>query len=147
MCMGGPGQARSVGEPAGTDCATAKAPSIAGDGVLRHAAQPRRQIFGAGQAGFAAHRHGRSPGCWPAPEPPPEAPGHLPPPSVDRRRPPQCTGRDRKSTRLNSSHSQISYAVFCLKKKKKKTESLIDINNNETKTTKDRRTSSKVKRT
>src|SRR2546430_9866896 len=29
------------------------------------------------------------------------------------------TMRDRKSTRLNSSHSQISYAVFCLKKKKK----------------------------
>src|SRR5256886_11962571 len=27
--------------------------------------------------------------------------------------------RDRKSTRLNSSHSQISYAVFCLKKKKR----------------------------
>src|SRR5256886_10236062 len=27
------------------------------------------------------------------------------------------TARDRKSTRLNSSHSQISYAVFCLKKK------------------------------
>src|SRR5688572_31153804 len=27
-------------------------------------------------------------------------------------------GEDRKSTRLNSSHSQISYAVFCLKKKK-----------------------------
>src|SRR5688572_31866708 len=29
-------------------------------------------------------------------------------------------GQDRKSTRLNSSHSQISYAVFCLKKKKRK---------------------------
>src|SRR2546427_9653420 len=29
----------------------------------------------------------------------------------------QVTGPDRKSTRLNSSHSQISYAVFCLKKK------------------------------
>src|SRR2546430_3268797 len=28
--------------------------------------------------------------------------------------------KDRKSTRLNSSHSQISYAVFCLKKKKEK---------------------------
>src|SRR2546427_11111231 len=28
-----------------------------------------------------------------------------------------CGSRDRKSTRLNSSHSQISYAVFCLKKK------------------------------
>src|SRR6266567_5012188 len=36
---------------------------------------------------------------------------HVPPGPV--RRP------DRKSTRLNSSHSQISYAVFCLKKKKK----------------------------
>src|SRR2546427_5089006 len=32
----------------------------------------------------------------------------------------QATARDRKSTRLNSSHSQISYAVFCLKKKKNK---------------------------
>src|SRR2546430_4848077 len=31
--------------------------------------------------------------------------------------------RDRKSTRLNSSHSQISYAVFCLKKKKNKNDS------------------------
>src|SRR5205085_10749225 len=31
----------------------------------------------------------------------------------------QADSRDRKSTRLNSSHSQISYAVFCLKKKKK----------------------------
>src|SRR5206468_10735396 len=30
------------------------------------------------------------------------------------------TPKDRKSTRLNSSHDQISYAVFCLKKKKKK---------------------------
>src|SRR5260221_8223562 len=29
-------------------------------------------------------------------------------------------GKDRKSTRLNSSHTVISYAVFCLKKKKKK---------------------------
>src|SRR3712207_8419381 len=29
--------------------------------------------------------------------------------------------KDRKSTRLNSSHANISYAVFCLKKKKKKT--------------------------
>src|SRR2546428_5020281 len=33
---------------------------------------------------------------------------------VDR---PTCDGEDRKSTRLNSSHDQISYAVFCLKKK------------------------------
>src|SRR2546428_10097318 len=32
--------------------------------------------------------------------------------------------RDRKSTRLNSSHDQISYAVFCLKKKNKKASSI-----------------------
>src|SRR3712207_7752384 len=33
---------------------------------------------------------------------------------------PSCAGaKDRKSTRLNSSHANISYAVFCLKKKKK----------------------------
>src|SRR2546422_4053671 len=33
---------------------------------------------------------------------------------------PDRLSRDRKSTRLNSSHGYISYAVFCLKKKKKK---------------------------
>src|SRR5690606_40123773 len=33
----------------------------------------------------------------------------------------QCVKTDRKSTRLNSSHVKISYAVFCLKKKKKAT--------------------------
>src|SRR2546430_13305803 len=46
-------------------------------------------------------------------------PGHegaAPRPSAS----PNPRTRDRKSTRLNSSHSQISYAVFCLKKKKKK---------------------------
>src|SRR5438874_9973285 len=42
-------------------------------------------------------------------------------PSGHRRRCPRCGSarRDRKSTRLNSSHVEISYAVFCLKKKKK----------------------------
>src|SRR5688572_33207479 len=53
--------------------------------------------------------------------------------NLEMARPSACTGfgtpksphecppgeTDRKSTRLNSSHSQISYAVFCLKKKKK----------------------------
>src|SRR2546422_4551115 len=34
---------------------------------------------------------------------------------------PQASVRDRKSTRLNSSHGYISYAVFCLKKKNKNT--------------------------
>src|SRR2546430_12470664 len=37
--------------------------------------------------------------------------------------------RDRKSTRLNSSHSQISYAVFCLKKKKRLPDHARDIAN------------------
>src|SRR2546422_1433431 len=41
----------------------------------------------------------------------------------DRRpRPGEVVDRDRKSTRLNSSHGYISYAVFCLKKKKNTTE-------------------------
>src|SRR2546430_5405560 len=35
------------------------------------------------------------------------------------------TVTDRKSTRLNSSHSQISYAVFCLKKKKKQESTIV----------------------
>src|SRR5256885_9673585 len=33
-----------------------------------------------------------------------------------------CHGQDRKSTRLNSSHLVISYAAFCLKKKKKRSD-------------------------
>src|SRR2546422_8356210 len=39
---------------------------------------------------------------------------------VDEVANPLCRELDRKSTRLNSSHGYISYAVFCLKKKKKK---------------------------
>src|SRR2546422_1532626 len=46
---------------------------------------------------------------------------HHPGPSVDR-----------KSTRLNSSHGYISYAVFCLKKKKKKHKDMIPIVHSET---------------
>src|SRR5438034_7369362 len=40
---------------------------------------------------------------------------------------------DRKSTRLNSSHTVISYAVFCLKKKKKEKKELNSTKNNRTK--------------
>src|SRR5438270_10725923 len=39
---------------------------------------------------------------------------------------PMAISIDRKSTRLNSSHSQISYAVFCLKKKKQKITTTLD---------------------
>src|SRR5689334_24705537 len=38
----------------------------------------------------------------------------------------EVSQKDRKSTRLNSSHSSISYAVFCLKKKKDKAHGKID---------------------
>src|SRR5438132_7026140 len=41
-----------------------------------------------------------------------------------QRSPRGCRRADRKSTRLNSSHTVISYAVFCLKKKKKKEQSI-----------------------
>src|SRR3712207_7390243 len=49
----------------------------------------------------------------PASEPAPEPQSY---PDLPPARPPAST--DRKSTRLNSSHANISYAVFCLKKKK-----------------------------
>src|SRR5215217_8583062 len=45
-------------------------------------------------------------------------------------------GRDRKSTRLNSSHANISYAVFCLKKKKKKNKTFSRLKNKKTNTIK-----------
>src|SRR5438445_6132128 len=52
---------------------------------------------------------------------PGEAAGRLRPPSEWTRRLP-----DRKSTRLNSSHANISYAVFCLKKKKSTSHVIVD---------------------
>src|SRR4051812_11062916 len=42
---------------------------------------------------------------------------------------PDIAGKDRKSTRLNSSHMSISYAVFCLKKKKKQQQKLKQLSN------------------
>src|SRR5947209_14739529 len=57
---------------------------------------------------------------------PSRTPDNLPPAQESLRRvragsPDSFAWQDRKSTRLNSSHANISYAVFCLKKKKKKT--------------------------
>src|SRR3712207_7559620 len=69
--------------------------------------------------------------CRPAPAPRDRTPS---PPAPERPRARRCDRRrpvrwrrpaDRKSTRLNSSHANISYAVFCLKKKKKNTKSHI----------------------
>src|SRR5437868_11201234 len=61
---------------------------------------------------FFTSRILRQDGC-PRPRPTVSLPRRL----LRRRR---SASRDRKSTRLNSSHVSISYAVFCLKKKKKK---------------------------
>src|SRR5215203_6931120 len=72
----------------------------------REEARPRCEWRG----GRSARRSARSPGRCPSS------------PCTERRNP-RCRSRgwrDRKSTRLNSSHANISYAVFCLKKKKKK---------------------------
>src|SRR6266581_8163751 len=52
-----------------------------------------------------------------------------------RRWSPALRHQDRKSTRLNSSHPSISYAVFCLKKKKKHTKPLGHNKNQERKNT------------
>src|SRR3712207_7468378 len=70
--------------------------------------------------------HAALPIWLPAPAALPRPPGSTPPAS---RRRPHCApaaprtrrAADRKSTRLNSSHANISYAVFCLKKKKQTT--------------------------
>src|SRR2546429_6236551 len=54
--------------------------------------------------------------------PPHHPPGAAVQPPREERRGNRAvgSGRDRKSTRLNSSHGYISYAVFCLKKKKRR---------------------------
>src|SRR3972149_10252570 len=51
------------------------------------------------------------------PAPAPHSPADVRPCSLSHRPAGRAGRGDRKSTRLNSSHSQISYAVFCLKKK------------------------------
>src|SRR3712207_8647186 len=72
--------------------------------ICRHLERraPRRRPVGAGRI------PGRGRRCR-------VADGH---PAAARRRRGLAVGGDRKSTRLNSSHANISYAVFCLKKKK-----------------------------
>src|SRR2546422_3861010 len=63
---------------------------------------PYTTLFRSPSGGFRGHRGGAS-----------HCPAHHP-----QARRARLGGRDRKSTRLNSSHGYISYAVFCFKKKK-----------------------------
>src|SRR5690349_22001419 len=75
---------------------------------------PGAALEGARERPAHLARRGRHPAA--------QAPGRgleLPAGPRPPREPARATG-DRKSTRLNSSHVEISYAVFCLKKKKKK---------------------------
>src|SRR5437762_5702775 len=80
---------------------------------------PRSTLFPYTTLFRSSGRHPRrKPRRWRAALAPPPAPSPPPHPPVDRKAFPV---RDRKSTRLNSSHRCISYAVFCLKKKNSKT--------------------------
>src|SRR2546422_4491922 len=74
-----------------------------------------RQIRASSSGTLSPTWHGRS--CEDAPTPR-RMPYPVPCPGCSASGVPS---RDRKSTRLNSSHGYISYAVFCLKKKKKST--------------------------
>src|SRR5439155_27088651 len=65
-----------------------------------------------------AARRTRVVGQRPGPLDPRPVPRALPGVPVRQRRTRTLSDKDRKSTRLNSSHVAISYAVFCLKKKK-----------------------------
>src|SRR2546427_9023323 len=77
---------------------------------------PYTTLFRSVKAKIAAARQRAKPG-----QPAPALPDtQRAAPAQDVGAKPPAPTSDRKSTRLNSSHSQISYAVFCLKKKKKK---------------------------
>src|SRR2546427_12697565 len=77
---------------------------------------PYTTLFRSGRARRTLPRHVRRPSRPHATSTPPRRRRRRNEIGHRRRRSP--SRRDRKSTRLNSSHSQISYAVFCLKKKK-----------------------------
>src|SRR2546429_9852730 len=87
---------------------TARAGVAAGPGFMGLALAVRRPPGGDGP-GAGRWRASPALGCGPAPAARPGGAGA---------RPREHPGRDRKSTRLNSSHGYISYAGFCLKKKK-----------------------------
>src|SRR3712207_6971479 len=83
---------------------------------------PRSTLFPYTTLFRSGHPAARGP---PAPGRPPSLArrgrdGDLPHPAVERLKRNLVLAQDRKSIRLNSSHANISYAVFCLKKKKER---------------------------
>src|SRR2546426_1674684 len=81
---------------------------------------PYTTLFRSHGAGQGAERSGGHHASW-VPERP--DPGDH----RDKGVPEPMTHEDRKSTRLNSSHLVISYAVFCLKKKKKRQSRILNV--------------------
>src|SRR6266498_5592299 len=127
-----------TGAAAGTDRRPARCRlrgAAAVSGAVRHAAaderargrlarlrdRPALLLVPRGDPGGRARPHGAPPDPADRRGRRRDGPGR-PRPRLDRHRADRAPGRrrlDRKSTRLNSSHVRISYAVFCLKKKKK----------------------------
>src|SRR5690349_23191410 len=85
---------------------------IGGPSRITNSSPPRRAVVSTERTAFfrrcATSRSSSSPARWPSES------------FMILNRSRSMTSTDRKSTRLNSSHVEISYAVFCLKKKKKK---------------------------
>src|SRR3712207_8364954 len=75
---------------------------------------PYTTLFRSGRGNRQPQQHGDRCRCRPTPS------RRTPAPNTDNH-----DNEDRKSTRLNSSHANISYAVFCLKKKKNKKKNII----------------------
>src|SRR5688572_31731701 len=87
--------------------------------LFRSRERRRRRVHSRGEAGGGELPLAR-PGALPGGSTPARGGEAAPAPPHGGHGPARLRRLDRKSTRLNSSHSQISYAVFCLKKKKKK---------------------------
>src|SRR5215469_10949678 len=119
------GPAAATGEPAaatgGPVTATGEPVTAIGKPVTAAGAQAGRAVNARDAGPMRDVANGRGAVAGPAPTGRGAPHGRV----LAQPRNPVTTGRrDRKSTRLNSSHVEISYAVFCLKKKKKKKKTL-----------------------
>src|SRR5437870_8030540 len=103
-------EAKTPSRKSGTSCILRRPFSI----LLRYA----HTTNSAAPAWRAAPTRSHSPSPWSDSDPGADATQGRPPAPAPGQSTGGETARDRKSTRLNSSHVAISYAVFCLKKKK-----------------------------
>src|SRR2546430_6057628 len=110
------------GHGAGSDLQAVTAAELQVDGDRDEAAADQAERGRAAEGGYPLADEVGLPGRHPAGQRARAGPEHDPAPDG------VASPRDRKSTRLNSSHSQISYAVFCLKKKKKQCDTRVTPN-------------------